>query len=177
MSANSTLLCIHRDPAQLTLLEKNGYELVTANNGREGLRLFKSRPVDAIVLEYHLDLLDGSGITAEIKRVRPYLPTIMLADHAELPDGALKSVDVLVSRSDPPHFLWAAVHFVLNVKSDRSPEGKPRAQTPARLRRPGRFREGTEHWEATTAQLAADEQYAPFSPRVWKRIRNGSVQF
>jgi hypothetical protein len=81
-------------------------------------------------------LLDGSVIAAEIKRVRPYLPIIMLTDHAELPDGALKSVDVLVSRSDPPHFLWAAVHFVLNVKSDRSHEGKPRAQTPARLRRP-----------------------------------------
>jgi CheY-like chemotaxis protein len=177
MAANGTLLCIHRDPAQLTLLEKNGYELVTANNGREGLRLFKARPVDAIVLEYHLGLLDGLVIAAEIKQVRPKLPIIMLADHAELPDGALKSVDVLVSTSDPPHFLWAAVHFVLNVKSDRGPEEKPRAQTPARLRCPGRFREGTEHWEATTAQLAADEQDASFSPRVWRRIRNGNIQF
>ena len=49
MAANSTLLCIHRDPAQLSFLQENGYELVTAANGQEGLRLFMSRPVDALV--------------------------------------------------------------------------------------------------------------------------------
>jgi DNA-binding response OmpR family regulator len=52
MARNNTLLCIHRDPAQLSSLEENGYELVTATNGHDGLRLFLSRRVDAIVLEY-----------------------------------------------------------------------------------------------------------------------------
>ena len=176
MAANGTLLCIHRDPAQLNLLEENGYELVTATNGRDGLRLFMSRSVDAIVLEYPLGLLDGSVIAAEIKQVRPKLPIIMLADHAELPEGALKSVDMLVSKSDPPHFLWAAVHFVLNAKLDRGGEEKPRSQTP-RLRRSRRSRAGTETWQTTTAQLAADEQDAPFSPAVWRSILNGTFQF
>ncbi len=129
------------------------------------------------VLEYHLGLLDGTVVAAEIKEVRPKLPIIMLADHAELPQGALKSVDVFVSTSDPPHFLWAAVHFVLNVKLDRGHEGKSRTQTPARLRRPGRSREGVERWQTTTAQLAADEQDAPLSPGMWRRIRNGTVHF
>jgi DNA-binding response OmpR family regulator len=57
MAANATLLCIHREPAQLGLLKENGYELVTATSGADGLRLFMSRPVDAVVLEYHLGLL------------------------------------------------------------------------------------------------------------------------
>jgi len=56
MATSSTLLCIHRDPAQLSLLEEHGYELVIAANGHEGLRLFMAQPVDAIVLEYHLGL-------------------------------------------------------------------------------------------------------------------------
>src|SRR5207248_2814735 len=98
MGTNKTLLCIHRDPAQLRLLQENGYEL--------GLRLFKSRHVDAIVLEYH------PGVADEIKQVSPKLPIVMWADHTQLPDCALKSVDALVSTSDPPHFVWAAVHFV-----------------------------------------------------------------
>jgi CheY-like chemotaxis protein len=177
MAANGTLLCIHRDPVQLSLLQENGYELVTAANGQEGLRLFMSRPVDAIVVEYHLGLLNGAVIAAEIKQVRPKLPVIMLADHAELPEGALKSVDVLVSTSDPPHFLWAAVHFVLNVKLDRGREGRPRTRTLARLRRSGISREGAERWQTTTAQMATDEQDTPFSPRVWRSIRNGSIRF
>ena len=61
MASNNTVLCIHREPAQLSLLRENGYELVTATNGRDGLQLFMSRPVDAIVIEYHPGLLDGVG--------------------------------------------------------------------------------------------------------------------
>src|ERR1700680_4240014 len=99
MATNSTLLCIHRDPAQLRLLQENAYELITATNVHDALRLFRSRPVDAIVLEYHLGLLDGSVIAAEIRQVRPKVPIVMLADHLELPDGALKSVDAVAARS------------------------------------------------------------------------------
>ncbi len=120
MPANNTLLCIHRDPAQLSLLQENGYELLTATTGHEGLRLFASQPVDAIVLEYHLGLLDGTFVASQIKRLRPTIPIVMLADDLELPDGALNSVDALVTKSDGSHFLWATVHFVLNVKPARS---------------------------------------------------------
>lgn len=177
MAANSTLLCIHRDPAQLGLLQENGYDLVTATNGSDGLRLFMSLPVDAIVLEYHLGLLDGGVVAAEIKQVRPEVPIVMVADHLELPDGALKSVDALVTKSDGAHFLLATVHFLLTVKPAQRREGKLRAQTPAHLRRPGRSREGADGSQAGTPQLAIDAKDAPFSPRVWRNIRNGDVQF
>jgi DNA-binding response OmpR family regulator len=177
MATNSTLLCIHRDPAQLSLLQENGYELVTATNGRDGLRLFMSQPVDAIVLEYHLGLLDGSVIAAEIKQARPKVPIVMLTDHLELPDGALKSVDALVAKSDGPHFLLATVHFVLNVKPAQGAKGKLRAQTPAHRRGPSRSREGADLWQTNTPQLATDKKDVPFSPRVWRSIRNGSAQF
>jgi CheY-like chemotaxis protein len=116
MAANNTLLCIHRDPAQLSLLRERGYKLVTATNRREGLWLCKSNPVDAIVLEYHVGLPDGGVIAAEIKQAQPNVPIVMLADDVELSNDALKSVDALVARSDGPDFLLATLHFVLNVK-------------------------------------------------------------
>jgi len=127
--ATSTLLCIHREPAQLSLLQDNGYELVTASNGHEALRLFMSRPVDAIVLEYHLGLLDGVVIADEIKRVRPEVPVVMLTDHLELPEGALKSVDAVVTKSDGAHFLLATVHFMLNVRPGQRTQAKVKAPT------------------------------------------------
>jgi len=128
MATNSTLLCIHRDPAQLSLLQENGYELVTATNGHDGLRLFMSRPVDAIVLDYHLGLLNSAVVAAEIKQIKPQVPIVMLIDSLELPEGALKSVDALVTKSDGAHFLLATVHFVLSVKPARD----YRAPGPAR---------------------------------------------
>jgi DNA-binding response OmpR family regulator len=119
MAATSTVLCIHRDPQQLTLLREKGYGLVTATTGREGLRLLMSRPVDAVVLEYYLGLLDGAVVANEIRRARPQVPIIMVADPVELPHEALESVDTLVDKSAGAHFLWAAVHFLLNTKADR----------------------------------------------------------
>jgi CheY-like chemotaxis protein len=105
MATHSTLLCIHRNPAQLSSLRERGYELVIATNGSDGLRLVMSRSVDAIVLDYHLGVLDGAAIADEIKQVRPEVPIVMLTDHLELPNGALRSVDALVTRSDGDHLL------------------------------------------------------------------------
>jgi len=137
--ATNTLLCIHRDPAQLSLLQENGYELVTATNGSEALRLLRTRSVDAIVLECHLGLLDGAVIATEIKKAKPQLPIVMLADHLELPDGALKSVDAVVTKADGAHFLWATVHFILNVKRNPRERATPSTQVPIQHRRPEQF--------------------------------------
>jgi DNA-binding response OmpR family regulator len=155
MATNPTVLCIHRDPTQLHSLQKNGYKLLTATNGRDGLRLFASHPVDAVVLDYHLGLLDGPCVANEIKQVRPTIPIVMLSDDLELPDGALNSVDALVTKSAGSHFLWATVHFVLNVK-------------------PAQSREGT-HQSRTNPSL--DPRDAPFSAREWSAIRAGTIRF
>jgi len=136
MGNSATLLCIHRDPAQLSLLQENGYELITATTGGEGLRLLRTRSVDAIVLEYHLGLLDGAVVATEIKKAKPQIPIVMLADHLELPDGALKSVDAIVTKADGAHFLWATVHFILNAKRNPREQATLVAQVPMRHRRP-----------------------------------------
>lgn len=114
MAANSTLLCIHRDPAQLNMLQQSGYDLVTATTGHDGLRLFMSRPVDAIVLDYHLGLLDGGVVAAEIKKVKPEVPIVLLAADLDLPASTLNSVDALVAKSDGPDSLLATIRLVLD---------------------------------------------------------------
>ena len=119
MAATSTVLCIHRDPDQLTLLREKGYGLVTATNGSEGLRLLMSRPVDAVVVEYYLGLLDGAVVADEIRRVRPQIPIVMVADPAGLPQDALKSVDTLVDQRAGGHLVWAAIHFLLTTRAER----------------------------------------------------------
>jgi DNA-binding response OmpR family regulator len=174
MASKSTLLCIHREPAELSLLlRENGYELVTATNGCEGLRLFMSESVDAIVLEYHLGLLDGMVVATEIKQIRPRVPIVMLAEDLELPDGALKSVDAIVTKADGVHFLLAAVHGVLNVRPLQQCEGKPHAQASAHLHRTGRSREWTHH----SFGSPANRKDLPFSPAEWRSIRNGTMHF
>jgi CheY-like chemotaxis protein len=112
MDAARSLLCIHRDPAQLSGLQETGFSLSIATHGSQGLRLL----VDAVVLEYHLGLSDGAAVADQIKKVRPLLPIVMLAESLELPEGALKSVDALVASPDVPRFLVEAIHTVLQAK-------------------------------------------------------------
>ncbi len=154
MTIGGTLLCIHRDPAQLSFLQQNGYELVTAANGHEGLGLFRSRAVDAIVLEYHLGLLDGATVADAIKRCRPEVPIVMMTDSVELPSDALKSVDALVERADGPHFLVATVHFVMNVKRQAKSRLKP-----------------------NPARRSGDSLEDSFTPEMWNGIRKGEIAF
>jgi CheY-like chemotaxis protein len=163
MASSSILLCIHRDPTQLSLLTEHGYELATATTGSDGLRLFMSRPVDAVVLDYHLGLVGDAIVADEIKRVRPDVPIVMLVDQ--------------VVKSDGPYLLLATVHFVLNVKPAQHPANKPRSETPVRLRRTGRSRGMTNHDQANICQSATDGRATPFSPEVWRSILDGKVEF
>jgi CheY-like chemotaxis protein len=140
MASNGTLLCINRDPSQLSLLQENGYELITATNGHEALRLFMSRAVDAVVLDYELGFLKGMIVAAEIKKLNPRVPIVMLANDVELPEGACKAVDALLIPSDGPNLLWATIHYMLKAEPDRC-RGKLRPQTPAHRYRPTRSRE------------------------------------
>jgi len=156
-------------------LREQGYELVTATNGSEGLRLFMSRPVDAIVLEYHLGLLDGACVAGAIKQVRPEVPIVMLTDDFELPNGALKCVDAIVTKADGAHFLWATIHFVLSAKPAVPGEVRATNATAAHLRLTGRSETGLARRHK--ASEGKNDDACPFPPRVWRGIRNGRFQF
>lgn len=129
MGTQTTLLCIHRDPDQLLHLKGNGYRLITATSGSEGLRLLMSHAVDAVVMEYHLGLLNGVVVASEIKQVRPQLPIVMVCDNLELADDAMKSVDAIVVKTDGHHFLVATIHFVLSM--DWEKQHMSRSRSPA----------------------------------------------
>jgi CheY-like chemotaxis protein len=160
MGNNSNLLCIHRDPPQLRLLRDQGYELTTATSGSEALEVCISRPVDAVVLEHDLSFVDGASVADTIKQVRPDMPIILIAEHTELPASALKSIDALVAKSDGPHFLWATVHFILNVKPRQRRQLKSAA---ARVR--------------SAKRSSPELKEVPFSQREWRNIKNGIIKF
>jgi DNA-binding response OmpR family regulator len=151
----------------LNLLRESGYKLLTATNGHVGMRLLKSRGADAIVLDYHLGLLDGvldgSVVADEIKQAAPDVPIVMLADRAKLPARALQSVDALVANSDGPHFLLATVHFILSVKPTAARQATLRARALSHL--------------PPFGIPPIDARNSPFPPSVWRRIWSGSVQF
>ncbi len=119
--AKATILCIDDHWSGLIgrkmLLEQSGYEVLEAGNGAEGLRLFASRVVDAVVLDYQMPGMNGDQVAAKMKRLKSTVPIMLLSAYGPLPKSKLRSVDTFVSKSQPPNMLLSALHDLLDSRS------------------------------------------------------------
>lgn len=92
---DKTILCIDDGPQILLLygriFEEQGYNVVLASNGRDGLDALKRNLVDCVILDNEMPEMDGAGV---VRR---------MADLVSAPPV------ILVSGSDPPQELRAQV--------------------------------------------------------------------
>src|ERR1700721_4881022 len=90
----ATILCIDDHWNGLIgrkmLLENNGYEVLEATGGDEGLKLFLSHSVDAVVLDYQMPGMNGDVVAAKMKRINSHVPIMLLSAFGPLPKRKLK---------------------------------------------------------------------------------------
>jgi two-component system, OmpR family, response regulator len=65
-------------------LEAEGYTVVAADNGRDGLALAASGAWDLVVLDLLLPGLSGLQVLRELHRLRPRLPVLILSARSDL---------------------------------------------------------------------------------------------
>jgi CheY-like chemotaxis protein len=99
------------------LLEENGYEVLEATNGDEGLKLFSSRAVDAVILDYQMPGMNGDVVATKMKRVKSAVPIMLLSAYGPPPESKLKAVDTFLSKSRPPTILLSTLQHLLNGRS------------------------------------------------------------
>ena len=99
------------------LLEENGYEVLEATNGDEGLKLFSSRAVDAVILDYQMPGMNGDVVATKMKRVKSAVPIMLLSAYGPPPESKLKAVDTFLSKSRPPTILLSTLQLLLNGRS------------------------------------------------------------
>src|ERR1035438_8574788 len=114
----ATILCIDDHWNGLIgrklFLESNGYEAREATSGDEGLKLFKSHSVDAVVLDYQMPGMNGDVVAAKMKRVKSHVPIMLLSASGPLPKSKLEAVDTFLSKSQPPKILLSTLQDLLN---------------------------------------------------------------
>ncbi|MCQ6879818.1 two-component system response regulator GlrR [Escherichia coli] len=85
------LLLVDDDPGLLKLLGLRltceGYSVVTAESGAEGLRVLNREKVDLVISDLRMDEMDGMQLFAEIQKVQPGMPVIILTAHGSIPDA------------------------------------------------------------------------------------------
>ncbi len=61
------------------MLEKGGFEVETAEDGRQGLERFRERPADVVVTDILMPEKDGLEIIEELTREHPGLPIVAIS--------------------------------------------------------------------------------------------------
>jgi CheY-like chemotaxis protein len=87
-------------------LQGEGVEVVSASNGKEALRLLEAEKdqVQALVVDFHMPLMNGQQLVNEVRRTTPAMPTLVIvsADDSEerRANMAVAGADAFMSKRD-----------------------------------------------------------------------------
>ncbi|MDO8836453.1 MAG: response regulator, partial [Vicinamibacterales bacterium] len=88
MTTMATVLLIDDDASLRRVTEYNlkddGYAVITASDGREGLERFRAERVDLVLSDVRMPELDGMDLLPQLKAMQPDLPVIMLTAHGTI---------------------------------------------------------------------------------------------
>jgi len=131
--AKEKILAVDDDPDILKLLqynlEKEGFSVITAANGQEALRLVRSQPPQAIILDLMLPEVDGLEVCRQIKRDESLsrIPILMLTAKGEEVDrvvGFELGADDYITKPFSPRELVLRVKAILKRSSPREEPAK-----------------------------------------------------
>jgi len=122
-----TILCIDDNRFGLgirkLLLESRGLKVLTASSGRVGLAMLDRFSVDAVLLDYRTEGIDGEAVATQIRRKHRNLPIVLLSGSpSEIPERLLRMVDAFLVRGQPVEALFTALGTVIGIR-DRGSDG------------------------------------------------------
>lgn len=119
----AAILCIDdEEPALLLrrrILEKAGYRVFTALTGKEGIEIFRFRPIDVVILDYWMADMDGLDVAVELKKLSPKTPVIVLSGYTSILDEGMGRVDLWLRKGegDPEQLLLAVAQLLSRTRS------------------------------------------------------------
>lgn len=94
-SHTAKLLVVEDDPtlreAICDTLVCNGHNVVAAQNGLEALQLIDSQPIEMVISDVQMDVMDGYQLLQNLKKSSPSIPVVMITAHAEI-QGAIDAM-------------------------------------------------------------------------------------
>ncbi len=83
-----SILIVDDEPSILQslsgLLSDEGFEIITANNGYEALKIIDAESPDLVLLDIWMPGIDGIEVLKEIKKTTPSLPVIIITGHGNV---------------------------------------------------------------------------------------------
>jgi CheY-like chemotaxis protein len=103
------VLCVDDDARALMvrslILSVAGYEVQTASMGDAALRIFHHSHIDLVIADQDLPGINGWTLAAEMKKLKPEVPVVLLTGATELPTDKGAADLALIKCMEPPQFL------------------------------------------------------------------------
>jgi CheY-like chemotaxis protein len=105
MKQNSNLvLCVDDELVGLQvrkiLLERAGYQVLTAQDGPSGLEIFSSHPIEAVVLDYSMPGMHGGEVAVRMRQIKSQVPILLLSAYMGLPAEVTSLVDLYMTKGE-----------------------------------------------------------------------------
>jgi len=104
-AAMPTILCIDDRKEALNIrkqmLEMKGYSVLIVDNGASGLRVLSDNRVDAVILDYKMEGMDGFAVATAIRKRHGDVPIVLPSGYASLPKPLLQMVDASLAKGKP----------------------------------------------------------------------------
>ena len=96
-STRCTVVIVDDEEMVLTSLSsflslETEYQVKTFLSGKEALEFIKSNPVDLVISDYLMPEMDGLTFLAEVKKMKPEVPRIVLTGYADK-ENAIKAIN------------------------------------------------------------------------------------
>jgi CheY-like chemotaxis protein len=104
LEKQKTILVVEDDPAVLSMIEKHlageGYAVITASDGMEGLRKVGSEAYDLVITDIVMPYVSGVGLVSVIKEKKPHIPVIAITGYGKEPESAAmeKKADIVMTK-------------------------------------------------------------------------------
>lgn len=83
-----TILCVDDEPNILSalrrLLRGKGYQVLTADSGAEGLELLAQQPVDLVISDMRMPVMDGARFLAQVRERWPGTVRLLLTGYSDV---------------------------------------------------------------------------------------------
>jgi len=132
------ILCIddnrHGRFARQSLLEDQGYEVVVACNGPEGLEKFRGGKVDLVIVDYIMPEMNGAEVIQHIRKSNTRVPIILHSGYSErlALDEKVEGADAVLQKG--PREIKELLETIHRLLHRNGRKGPARAAAKARRR-------------------------------------------
>jgi DNA-binding NtrC family response regulator len=100
------------------IFQEAGYKVLTAGTPAEALRLFRTEPLDMVLLDYRLPD-NGETVGPEMSRMKPEVPIVVLSGDPEA-GSAISFAAALIAKPIQPEQLLEEVARVFDGRPPRA---------------------------------------------------------